>query len=80
MYLKTYRVTLVQVMDRIEGMHGHQLPWDDACMTATNRRRLGVFRNILLALLSRDPSQRPSMAKFCETCDRVLAGSSTVQV
>ena len=68
------------MMDRIEGMKGHTLPWDDACMTATNWRRLGVFRNSVVALLSRDPSQRPSMERFCETCNRVLAGSTTVQV
>ena len=33
----------VQVMDRNEGMHGLQLPWEDACMTAVNRRKLGSF-------------------------------------
>ena len=70
----------VQVMDRIEGMHGLQLPWEDACMTAVNRRKLGVFRGSVMELLSRDPSQRPSMEQFCESCDRVLAGTTTVQL
>lgn len=67
-------------MDRIQGMHGQELPWEGACMTPANKRRLGVFRNSLMALLARDPSQRPSMERFCETCDRVLAGSTTLQV
>ena len=68
----------MQAMDRIEGMHGQQLPWEDACMTPTNRRKLGVFCGILLPLLSRDPTQRPSMEAFCESCDRVLGGTTTV--
>ena len=70
----------MQVLDRNEGMHGQHLPWEDACMTATNRRNLGVFRGILMALLSRDPAERPSMEKFCESCDRVLASTTTVQL
>ena len=72
--------TAMQVMDRIEGMHGLQLPWEDACMTAANRRKMGVFRGCVMELLSRDPSQRPSMEQFCESCDRVLAGTTTVQL
>ena len=78
--LSSHSWVVMQVMDRIEGMHGQQLPWEDACMTATNRRKLGVFRSILMALLSRDPAQRPSMERFCESCDRVLAGTTTVQM
>ena len=69
-----------QVMDRIQGVNGRGLPWEDAHLTATNRRRLGVFRTSIMPLLSRDPSKRPSMAKFCSTCNRVLSGSTTVQV
>ena len=53
---------------------------EDACMRAASRRKLWVFRSSLMSLLSRDPSQRPSMAKFCATCNRVLAGSTTVPV
>ena len=69
----------VQVMDQIEGIKGQNLPWEDACMTSTNRKRLGAFRNPIVALLSRDPSQRPSLAHFCATCHRVLAGSTSVE-
>ena len=69
----------LQVMDRIEGRQDGTLPWEDACMTATYSRRLGVFRNSLMALVSRDPSQRPSLAHFCATCHRVLAGSTSVE-
>ena len=49
-------------------------------MTATNLRRLGVLHSSLMALLPRNPSQRPSMEQFCETCTIVLAGSTTLQV
>ena len=73
----TYRA---QVMDRIQGLNGRGLPWEDAHLTATNKRRLGVFRTSLMPLLSRDPSQWPTMAKFCSTCNRVLSGSTTVQL
>ena len=41
---------------------------------------MGVFRGILMGLLSRDPALRPSMERFCESCDRVLAGTTTVQL
>ena len=44
------------------------------------RRKLGVFRGILMALLSHVPAERPSMEKSCESCDRVLAGTTTVQL
>lgn len=47
---------------------------------ATNRRRLGVFQNSLAVLLSHDPSQRPSVAEFCDKCDRKVAVSTTAQV
>jgi hypothetical protein len=70
----------MQVMDQIQGLKGRQLPWEGANLTAVNRSRLGIFRGSVLMLLSRDPAKRPSMQQFCETCDRVLAGSSTVQV
>ena len=66
-------------MDRIEGVNGGQLPWEGISLTPGNRRKLGIFRTSLMALLARDARQRPSMAAFCDTCDRVLAGSTTVQ-
>ena len=70
----------VQVMDRIEGMNGQQLPWEGTDLTPAHRRRLGVFKASIVQLLARDPAQRPSMQHFCDSCNRVLAGSTTVQV
>lgn len=69
---------MLQVMDRIEGRNGLQLPWDASALTPTNRRKLGIFKQSVTMLLSRDPALRPSMAQFCESCDQVLAGSTTV--
>ena len=66
-------------MDRIEGVNGGQLPWEGISLTPGNKRKLGIFRTSLMALLARDAHQRTSMAAFCNTCDRVLAGSTTVQ-
>jgi hypothetical protein len=71
----------LQAMDRIQGVEGHEpLPWDEQALSAPNRRMLGVFKNSVLSLLCRGPDERPSMEKFCETCDRVLAGTTSVAV
>ena len=67
-------------MDSIEGLNGCEMPWEGASLTPGTRRKLGIFRAPLMSLLAREPSQRPSMAEFCTSCDRVLAGSTTVQV
>lgn len=69
---------VLQVMDTIEGVNGQLLPWEGDTLSATHRKQLGVFRPIVTSLLERDPAQRPSMAQFCEACDRVLAGITTV--
>ena len=69
-----------QVMDRIQGLNGLSLPWEDENLTAVNKRRLGLFSTSLMPQLSRDPSKRPTMTRFCSTCNRVLSGSTTVQV
>lgn len=69
----------VQVMDRIQGQNGLSLPWEGT-LSPVVRRQLGIFRASVLQLLSRNPSERPSMAEFCVSCDRVLAGSTSVQL
>jgi hypothetical protein len=70
----------MQVMDHIQGVNGKRLPWEAGNLTPANRRRLGVFKSSVLMLLSRDPAERPSMERFCEQCNRVLAGSTSVQL
>jgi hypothetical protein len=70
----------VQVMDRIEGLNGKELPWEGEGLTPAIRRSLGIFRAPILKLLSRDPAERPSMSEFCDSCNRVLAGSTSVQL
>lgn len=71
-------------MDRIEGVNGRELPWEGASFTSregvNKRRRLGIFKATVSTLLARDPARRPSMKQFCDSCNRVLAGSTTVQV
>lgn len=69
----------VQVMDRIEGVQGLQLPWEGTLSPAV-RTQLGIFRSSVLKLLARDPDERPSLEEFCVSCDRVLAGTTTVQL
>lgn len=70
----------MQVMDQIEGVNETELPWEGTLLTAANRKQLGIFRPTIMSLLSRDPAERPSMAQFCDTCNRVLAGSTSVHV
>jgi hypothetical protein len=70
----------VQVMDRIQGLNGLQLPWEGDNLTTANRRKLGIFKGSLLKLLDRDPAERPSMEEFCDACTRVLAGSTSVHL
>lgn len=70
---------ILQLMDRIEGRNGLQLPWEGD-MSPKVRRKLGIFRATVLKLLERDPAKRPSMKEFCASCDRVLAGSTSVQL
>ena len=70
----------MQVMDRIEGLNNKRLPWEGSALSPTNRRKLGIFRASVLSLLSRDPASRVSLDEFCISCDRVLAGSTTVQL
>jgi hypothetical protein len=70
----------VQLMDCIEGLNGQELPWEGGGVTPAIRRRLGIFKDPIISLLSRDPGERPSMSEFCESCNRVLAGTTSVQL
>jgi hypothetical protein len=70
----------VQVMYRNEGLSGSELPWEDASLTPVGRKQLGIFKSSVLTLLSHEPTKRLSMEQFCDTCNRVLASSTSVQV
>jgi hypothetical protein len=67
-------------MDCIEGLNGQELPWEGEGITTVIKRRLGIFKTPTINLLSRNPSERPSMSQFCESCYWVLAGSTSVQL
>lgn len=51
---------LLQVMSSLRGEE--VLPWED--MSEEVSGKLGPLRGLVLAMLHRDPSQRPSMAEF----------------
>jgi hypothetical protein len=68
------------VMDCIEGLNGQELPWEGKGITPAIRRRLGIFKAPITSLLSRDPAERPSMSEFVDSCNRMLAGSTSVQL
>lgn len=40
------------------------------------RGKLGRFKNFLLALLHKNPLQRPSMDEFCRRCERALGAAT----
>jgi hypothetical protein len=66
-------------MDRIQGLNGLKLPWERGRVTPAVIRRLGIFKDPIMRLLSRNPFKRPSMSEFCDFCFRLLDGSSSVQ-
>jgi hypothetical protein len=68
----------MQAMDQIEGRNGKKLPWEGANLTAEKRSCLGLFRENILMLLSRDPAKRPCMEQFYKNCENVLAGSTAL--
>ena len=63
-------------MDQIEGVHEQLMPWEGLRFSPTDKTSLGVFGVDILKLLHSDPSLRPCMAQFCDTCNRVLAGTT----
>ncbi|NJR43001.1 MAG: hypothetical protein HC767_10395 [Akkermansiaceae bacterium] len=40
-------------------------------------KRFGLFKDVILELLERDPEARPSMAEFMHGCRQVLALTTT---
>eukprot|EP00892_Ulva_mutabilis_P002162 jgi/Ulvmu1/11947/UM082_0026.1 len=53
------------------------LPWEAGRITAEARRRLGVFRKPVLALLQRDPAQRASVQHLCDACYAIVSSHTT---
>jgi hypothetical protein len=64
----------MQIMDQIEGRNGKQLPWEGLSLLDEHKKCLGVCRDSLMMLLSRDTSMRPSMEQLHETCEALLTG------
>eukprot|EP00892_Ulva_mutabilis_P012074 jgi/Ulvmu1/9239/UM005_0339.1 len=61
------------VMQQLRGEG--ELPWEGERYRAhpTDRRRLGVFRQPVLALLARAPQERATIAQFCSSCERLFS-------
>jgi hypothetical protein len=64
----------MQIMDQIEGRNGKQLPWEGEGLSAEHKKCLGVCRDNLMMLLSRDPTMRPSMEQLYGDCEALLTG------
>lgn len=54
-----------------------ELPWEGERLRShpAVRKRLGVFKNPVLALLHRDPVRRASMEDFCGACNSLFSGA-----
>eukprot|EP00892_Ulva_mutabilis_P002846 jgi/Ulvmu1/12562/UM091_0003.1 len=67
------------VMEQLQG--SRELPWEGARLRAQPavRKRLGVFKKPVLALLHRDPGHRASMADFCAACDNLFSSPTTAE-
>ena len=63
----------MQVMAQLRGES--ELPWEGRRFRAhpSDRRRLGVFRQPVLALLQRRPERRATMQQFCNSCHRLFS-------
>lgn len=70
----------LQVMDRIQGKGGRKLPWEATPMKPRLKQKLGMFRELVLQVLNRDPAKRPSMRRFCDACHHLMSSTVTVRV
>lgn len=67
----------LQVKARLLGQT--HLPWESQLRPDT-KQKLGAFREPVLQLLQRDPSQRMPMHDFHAACIRVFAQQTTTDV
>jgi hypothetical protein len=68
----------VQVMAMILG--DKQAPWEDPATSEQILIKLGFFNKVVLDLLQRDPSLRPSMANVVHACRSILYNVPTQTV
>ena len=59
--------------DHRDDAGGREAPWEAPATAPALLKKLGYFRKPVLALLDRDPLERPSMAEFHQACRHVLA-------
>ena len=68
---------MIQVMDQLEGKE--PLLWEDEATAPRLLRRIGAHKAVIMSLLHRDPTVRPSMEDFCMHCNRILMKTSTTR-
>ena len=65
---------MVVLLQTIAMMLGEEeAPWEAPATAPALLKKLGYFRKPVLALLDREPIERPSMAEFHQACRRVLS-------
>jgi hypothetical protein len=66
----------VQVERQVLGLGGAHLPWEEGGSNPGILEALGVLREPVLALVRRDPQERPTMAEFCRLCNVLISVST----
>jgi hypothetical protein len=58
------------------------LPWEEGRISREDEKKLGKFRNPILKLLQREPSERDSVRQFCKSMFEIFRstpGGTSVQ-
>ena len=56
-----------------------EAPWEAPATSAALLNKLGYFKKPVLALLDRNPAERPTMAEFLQACRRVLSHTTAAE-
>lgn len=64
----------MQIMKQLQGEE--ELPWEGE-QHIEARRKLGIFRQPILSLLNREPTERATLAAFCRSCQQIFSATST---
>ena len=66
----------MQIISQLKGEA--ELPWEGDRAKPDVMRKLRTLRRPVMALLDRDPTNRPTMMKFCDQCDDIF-GTRTLK-
>lgn len=65
---------LMQVYRQLQD-ETQDLPWEDGRLSAQDKKKLLMFRNPILKLLRRKPTERSTAREFCNECCRLFTNN-----